>query len=193
MLLPSLNNLHELTGLLVDVVILAGAVVAVIKFRLFNILGHRWRSDLTCNHHELSDSSTVFTADYTISNTGQRPLRLNAVTIRITATRSEDSLIFPDESKTLATRIFQSGDPKLKGLFQIEPGERSIFPIRALLPNMDETIFVLCEFTLQQKRVPGAYRGFYVKSSPSKVPKLDEQAYAAPKLPLDDLTDSLDL
>jgi len=28
---------------------------------------------------------------------------------------------------------------------------------------LDDVIFVLCEFTLHQKRVPGAYRGFYVR------------------------------
>jgi hypothetical protein len=190
MFLPSIKDLHEATGLLVDIALLLGAIVAVVKFRLFNILGHRWRSELTCNHHVLPDSTVVFTADYTISNTGQRPLRLNTVTIRLTAARDEASLVLPDESKIFAERIFQSGTPALKGLFQIEPGERTIFPIRAHLPELDEVMFVLCEFTLKQKREPAAYRGFYVKSRPAHNQNETEPTRPQVKPPADDdLTD----
>lgn len=42
MLALSLEGLHESSGFLVDVVLLMGAIAAVIKFRLFNLLGHRW-------------------------------------------------------------------------------------------------------------------------------------------------------
>ena len=191
MLRPSINELHEATGLLVNVALLLGTIFAVVKFRLFNILGHRWRSDLTCNHYVLPDSTIVFTGDYTISNTGQRPLRLNTITIRLTAARYEDALLLPDESKTFATRIFQSGDPALKGLFQIEPGERTIFPIRAHLASLEDFTFVLCEFTLQQKRTPAAYRGFYVKLRPAHGTNgnENESSRSPSKSPLDDLTD----
>ena len=61
MLSLSLEDLHEASGLLVDVVLLIGAIAAVIKFRLFNILGYRWRSDLACTHYMLPDSSVIFT------------------------------------------------------------------------------------------------------------------------------------
>ena len=188
-----MKDLQEVSGFLVNIVLLVGAVVAVIKFRLFNILGHRWRSDLTCNHYELPDSTVVFTADYTIINTGQRPLRLSTVTIRLTAARIDASLVLPDESQTFATRIFQAGEPALKGLFQIEPGERTIFPIRAHLPSLADLVFVLCEFTLQQKRVPAGYRGFYVKYRPAHVQNEAEPTHSAPKSPLDAVADSLDI
>lgn len=193
MLLPSIKELSEVSGLLVDLALLVGAVVAVIKFRLFNILGHRWRSDLTCNHHVLPDTTVVFTADYTVVNTGQRPLRLSSVTIRLTSVRVEGSLIFPDESQTIATRSFEAGNPAFKGLFQIEPGERTIFPIRAQLPNLAEMMFVLCEFTLEQKRVPAAYRGFYVKSRPAHAQKEDPPVNPVSKLPPNPVPDPLDL
>jgi hypothetical protein len=160
----SIKDFHEASGLLVDVVLLIGAIGAAIKFRLFNILGFRWRSDLECAHYLLPDSSVVFTADYTVHNTGQRPLRLKNVTIRLAGARQEGALLKPDERRICATRIFESGDPALKGLFEIEPGERTIFPLRAQLPSLDDAVFVLCEFSLEQKRIPGAYRGFYVKS-----------------------------
>jgi hypothetical protein len=168
MLALSLKDLHEASGLLVDVVLLIGAIGAAIKFRLFNVLGFRWRSDLECAHYLLPDSSVIFTADYIINNTGQRPLRLKNVTIRLAGARQEDALLKPDENRICATRVFKSGDPALKGLFEIEPGERTIFPLRAQLRNLDDAVFVLCEFSLEQKRTPGAYRGFYVRSGAIK-------------------------
>ena len=193
MLLPSIKELSEVSGLLVNLVLLVGAVVAVIKFRLFNILGHRWRSDLTCNHYVLPDRRIVFTADYTVVNTGQRPLRLSSVTIRLTQIRVDGSLIFPDESQTIATRTFEAGNPAFKGLFQIEPGERTIFPIRVQLPHLEEVMFVLCDFTLKQKRVPAAYRGFYVKSRPANVQEVNPPTNPVSKLPPTPVPDPLDL
>lgn len=170
----SLKDLQEASGFLVDVVLLIGAIAAAVKFRLYNILGHRWRSELTCTHYVLPDSSVIFTADYTVSNTGQRPLRLKDVTIRLTGARQEGSLLIPDESRIYSSRIFQTGNPAFKGLFQIEPGERTIFPLRTKLPVLDDAVFVLCEFSLEQRRVPAAYRGFYVRWSPVKPERQEE-------------------
>ncbi len=163
----SLSELHDATGILVDIALLIGALAAAIRFRLFNVLGHRWRSELTCSHHELPDSSVIFTADYTIHNTGQRPLRLKEVRIRMTGVRQDGALLVPDESRVHAVRIMKSGDPALKGLFQLEPGERTIFTLLTKLPDIDEAVFVLCDFSLSHKRVPSAFRGFYVKSRPA--------------------------
>ena len=103
----SVNDWHEATGLLVDIVLLIGAIGAAIKFRLFNVLGFRWRSELTCTHYELPDSSIIFTADYVINNTGQRPLKLKNVTLRLTGARKDGALLMPDEDRTYATRVFE--------------------------------------------------------------------------------------
>lgn len=162
----SVKDLHEASGLIVDIVLLLGAIGAAIKFRLFNVLGFRWRSDLKCAHHPLPDSSIIFAADYTVNNTGQRPLRLKNVTIRLTGARQEGALLTPDENRIFATRVFESGDPSLKGrLFEIEPGEQTIFTLRAQLPSLDDAVFILCEFSLEQKCKPGTFRGFYAKSA----------------------------
>lgn len=158
-----LGKLGNLSGIIVDIIVIVGAGFAVIKFQLFNVLGHRWRSELVSTHHDLPDNSAVFTTDYTINNTGERPLLMKKVTIRIAAARQDGVLLLPDETRILAERIFADDDPRFTGLFQIEPGERSIFPLRAKFPNLEEVIFVLCDFTLVQKRKPGAYRGIYVR------------------------------
>lgn len=163
---PSLEQLHNASGFLVDLVLLIGAIGAAIKFRLFNILGFRWRSELACSHTNLSDASVIFTADYTLCNTGQRPLRLSEVRMRLTAAKQEGVLLFPDEDRVYAERVMHPEDAALKGLFQIEPGERTIFVLRTKLSELDDAVFVLCEFTIPQKRIPGAFRGFYVKSHP---------------------------
>lgn len=177
----SIKDLHEASGLFVDIVLLIGAIGAAIKFRLFNVLGFRWRSELKCAHYLLPNSSVIFTADYTVNNTGQRPLRLKNVTIRVTGARQEGALLMPDENRTYATRVFESGNPALKGLFQIEPGERTIFPLRAQLRSLDDAVFVLCEFSLEQKRTPGAYRGFYVKTGLARPEPQNEPAECRPE------------
>jgi hypothetical protein len=168
MLSLSLKDLHEASEIVVNVVLLIGALAAVIKFRLFNILGHRWRSELACSHYVLPDSSVIFTADYTLHNTGQRPLRVTGITMRLIGVRQEGGLIVPDESRVYARRLMRPDEPALKGLFQIETGERTIFTLRTKLPALDEAVFVDCDFSLPHKRIPAAYRGFYVKSPPAR-------------------------
>jgi hypothetical protein len=54
-------------------------------------------------------------------------------------------------------------------------------------------MFVLCDFSLKQKRVPGAYKGFYVKSRPAHIQRADEPTGSSSKSPLDEVTDSLGL
>jgi hypothetical protein len=117
-----------------------------------------------------------------------------------------DSYYLGEESKTTAgeilgqgvivsffQKIIAAGEPALKGLFQIEPGERTIFPIRAHLPSLADVMFVLCEFTLQQKRVPAAYRGFYVKSRPAHLQNEDDPTHSVSKSPLNAVADSLEI
>ncbi len=99
-----------------------------------------------------------------------RPIRVTEVSISLTGVRQEGSLLLPDENQKYATRIMRSGDPALKGVFQIEPGERTIFTIRTKLPTLEDAVFVLCDFSVSYKRTPASYRGFYVKSPPAGVP-----------------------
>ena len=163
-ILTTVEHFHEITGIAVDLVLLAGAIAAAVKFRIFNVLGHRWRTDLRCSHFELPDGSVVFVADYIVHNTGERPLRLTTVRIRLAAAQTDGPLLVPDESRIVATRIAHGGDKTLKGIFQIEPGERTIFSLRARLPQLDDASFILCDFSTVADRTPTSFRGFYVKS-----------------------------
>jgi hypothetical protein len=159
---------HDVTGVLVDITLLLGAVAAVLKFRLFNLLGHRWHSTLECAHYDLPDRSILFTADYIVTNRGQRPLRLRAVSLRLVRTRREGVLLLADETRPLAERVIRPSDPGMRGNLQIEPGERTIFTLRATLPELPDAVFVLCALDPLAKRPFTTFRGFYSRWPPSR-------------------------
>jgi hypothetical protein len=167
----SWEELDTVSGVFVNVAVLAGAVAAMVKFHLFNLFGHRWRSDLECKHFELPDGDVVFTADYTITNTGQRPLFLSKVTIRLLPAVRDGVQVKADLENCLAERVMNPTQSTLKGLFQVEPGERAIFPLRCILPSLDSVVFVQCGFELPHRRVPAAFLGFYVKVPPVQANK----------------------
>ncbi|HEV7389299.1 MAG TPA: hypothetical protein VGN73_11870 [Gemmatimonadaceae bacterium] len=168
------QGLKQVTSPLVDCTILIGALVAVIKLQLFNLLGLRWRSDLNCRHHPLSTGAVVFIAEYVLTNSGQRPLSLTTVTIKLVGAKAESGILVPDENRVLARRFLQSTTAAARGMFDLQPGERSIFTLRALLDHLDDTVFVLCAFEISNRREPAGYRGFYCK-----YPALTQPAEAA--------------
>ncbi len=170
-MVTTVERLHAITGIAVDIVVVIGAIAAAVKFRIFNVLGHRWRTEVICSHTDLVDGSVVFVADYTIHNTGRRPLRVTTVRIRAMGVEHDGPLLVPDEARIIAVRILHAGDKSLKGIFQIEPGERTIFTLRAQLPRLDEMVFVLCDFATAAERTPTSYRSFYVKSEVKRLPQ----------------------
>jgi len=164
----SWTRVHEVTSVLVDVTLLMGAVAAVLKFRLFNLLGHRWHSTLECAHYEFPDRSILFTADYTVTNRGQRPLRLRAVSLRLVRVRRDGVLLLADETSPLAERVIRPSDPGMRGNLQIEPGERTIFTLRTTLADLPDAVFVLCALDPVAKRPFTTYRGFYSRWPPTR-------------------------
>lgn len=169
------EELHHLTGIVVDLAIIAGAIAAAIRFRVFNVFGYRWRTEVSCRHVDLPDQSVVFLADYVINNTGRRPLKLTDVTIEVRPGKQRGELLEPDESAVIASRVLRSGDNTLKGIFQIEPGERTIFPLRARLPKLDHYVFVVCTFATSAHRTPTVFRSFYVKSARPIADRVEHQ------------------
>lgn len=165
----SWDALETASAVFVNLTILFGAAAAIMKFQLYNLLGHRWRSDLTCKHYNLPDGSLVFTADYSITNTGERPLRLTKVRVRLLPAICEGVLLKPDSDHCIAERIMSPTDSTLKGLFQIEPSERSIFTLRCKLPQLKDVVFIQCGFESPDHRVPAAFSGIYVKSQDAHV------------------------
>jgi hypothetical protein len=167
----SWDELDKVSGVLVNLAVLTGAVAAMVKFHVFNLFGHRWRSDLECKHFELPDGNVVFTADYTITNTGERPLFLSQVKIRLLPAIRDGVQLKADLENCVAERVMNPTQSTLKGLFQVEPGERAIYPLRCMLPSLDTVVFVQCGFELPHRRIPAAFLGFYVKVPPVQANK----------------------
>ena len=153
---------NTVTSVLVDVSVLFAALAAVIKFRVLNMLGRRYRSELACTHHALPAGDIVFLGDYIIHNTGDRPILLTRVTLRLHAARRDGAILMADETQTLAERVYSCADSTRKGLFRIGAGERSIFPMRCQLPKLDSVVFLSCRLSWSDGREPAPYNGIYV-------------------------------
>jgi hypothetical protein len=164
------KEVGEVTAVLRDVAVLLGAVFAVVKLRLFSVLSYRWSSGLRCEHVELH-GSVMFLADYTVSNTGQRPIRLKSVTLRLTGVRTDGPLLWPDDKNVLAERIVRPDDPGMRGNLDVQPGERTTFTLRCRLSNLGDAVFVVCTVETEHKRIPAIYRSLYVKGA-SRLPPI---------------------
>jgi len=159
-----LSTAQTVTSLLVSLSVLAGAVVAVIKFRLLHLFSRRYRSDLQCRHHVLQNGAVIFEADYTIHNTGERPIALSRVALRLHPAVRKGVLLAPDYATLLAERVLESTDPDKRGLFQIEGGERSIYTLRCEFAELNSVVFLHCQLSWPDRRDPAPYIGMYVPS-----------------------------
>ena len=160
-----LAPVHVFTEVLVNVSILLAAVAAAVKLRVFNILAHRWQSEVKCRHDVLPSGEVTFTADYTVSNTGQRPMAVRTVSLQLVRARREGSLLMPNTESVILERVIRSSQPAYSGLFRIEAGERTIFTLRCIPPELPEVVFVVCSFDLVGNRAPTTFRSMYIRSS----------------------------
>jgi hypothetical protein len=172
----SWDRADVITSVFVNIAVLLGAVGAAIKFRLFNVLSHKWQSELTCRHHVLKTGQIIFEADYTVRNFGQRPLRLDSVRIRLLAAKNADGLMQPDDSRCFATRDIPGPDRQLAGNLDVQPGERTIFTLRCLLEKLDEVVFVVGTLSLPHRRIPAVFRALYIRDAAPPQKKADDES-----------------
>ena len=158
----TLKHLEIISSILVDFTILFAAIVGIIKFRLYRLFQHRYMSEFRGTHHELEGGRIIFEGDYTVHNTGERPISISKVELKIFGTRSEKGLLVPNKENQIFERVM-TNTPELKGLFDIQAGERSIFTIRCELPTLDDVVFVVCRLEWPHKRNPSPYFALYVK------------------------------
>ena len=156
---------ETITGTLVNVTVIVGALVAVVKLRLYNLLAHRFKSEVVCSHVNLADGRVLFCGDYIVHNTGDRQIWLKCVHLRLVCAKTtSDSLISPNEEAVLAERQLVRGGKPYKGLHRLEAGERSIFSLRCILDDLDDFTFFVCKFEWPYRRTPSPYISLYVKS-----------------------------
>jgi len=84
----------------------------------------------------------------------------------LTGARTTGPLIEPDPQRRYAERSLSPSqdDRSMTRLCSIQPGERSIFTLRAHLPQLDEIVFVEARFTREGGLAEGSYRSMYVKA-----------------------------
>ena len=162
-----LKEVKLITSVLVDLSVVVGAVAAIIKFRLYNLLGRRYRSELVCTHHVMPSGKVVFRADYSVHNIGQRALQLNGLTIMLYGSTCKENILEPDYGQLLATKIYKENDPDVRRVFQIEAGERSIFSFQCELAELKPVVFVRCETTTLQRFSASPFIEMYVRSDKS--------------------------
>ncbi|MBW8057563.1 MAG: hypothetical protein FVQ86_06035 [candidate division NC10 bacterium] len=110
------------TSVLVNVSVVAAAVVAVIKFRVLHMLSRRYRSELQCTDYVLRNGRVIFVAEYAVHNTGERPIALSSVTLRLHPTVREGVLLVPNRQALLAERV-------------LKPANGVFLPYAASFPN----------------------------------------------------------
>lgn len=158
-----------MTSVLVNVSVLAAAIAAAIKLRVLHLLARRYRSELACSHHVLGKGQVIFIAEYTVHNTGERPIAVSQVRLTLHPAVRDGVLLHPDERTILAERVL-APEAQGKGLFLIEAGERSIFTMRCQLAELPDTAFVLCQLSWPTRRPPAPFLGMYVPSKAALSP-----------------------
>jgi hypothetical protein len=148
-----------ITSVLVHISVLLAALAGAIKFRILDIFSRRYKSDLQCRHRLLPDGQIVFEADYTVINTGERPIDFTGVSLRLCAAEPRDGLLSPALNRIFAERSLKPIDNKMRSLFHVGAGQRSIFTLRTMLSSLDPVTFVLCQLTWPYKRDPAPYHG----------------------------------
>lgn len=151
-------------GILVDLTILFGALAAAYKFRVFDVLGQKYRSEVWCGSAPLGPDRdrVLFVGNYVIHNTGERPLKVKKVTLQLLEPFPGDRIIDSDRTdkeSPLAKRVFEADVGT--SWFKIRGGERSIYPIRAYVDRIDGPVVFLCTFEWKHRGEPSEFAWLY--------------------------------
>lgn len=157
--------LPDVLGVLVNLTIVAGAIVAAYKFQVFDVLAHRFRSEVWCTSTAVGESEPgriLFVGNYVIHNTGERPLKVKKVTLQLLEPFPGDRIIDSDRTdkeSPLAKRVFEADVGT--SWFKIRGGERSIYPIRAYVDRIDGPVVFLCTFEWKHRGEPSEFAWLY--------------------------------
>ena len=191
----SVESVQHVLSVAQTITVLVAALVGAIKFKVFQIWKHAFRTDMQCSHSVTSTGETIFVAEYTIQNTGDRPLSIDRVLLQLCpALRVHGGHLMPDRSTnilmpTLFAKLEQSAGPErhfkpLGSHGEIMKGERSTFTLRCCLRELPDVFFVFGEFNwtkswFRPDRKPSFYSSLYIKSKASGATGNEGQAHAA--------------
>ena len=153
--------------------VMMAAAAGAIKYRLFNLFGHRWESSLITSDHRLESGRLLFVAEYKVVNTGQRPLRIDKIKVSLMTARHDKltQILTPNRDALLATREIPD-DVSTPGNLDVQPGERSIFTLRCQFDEMPEVTFIECKITFPHDRSAAVYVGLHVRQSKGVEPQI---------------------
>lgn len=156
------SDLPSLLSLLVNLTILGGGLAAAYKFRVFDVMAHRYRSEVWCTSTPVGDSEPgrfLFVGNFVIHNTGDRPLKIKWVKLALRKPEPGDRIIDSDRTTPLVDREF--GSDAGTSWFQIRAGERSIFPLRAYVDEMPGPLVFQCDFSWKHRGKPSEFAWLY--------------------------------
>lgn len=186
-------NLPDILGLLVNLTIVAGGLAAAYKFRVFNVMAHRYRSEVWCTSTPVGESEPgrfLFVGNFVIHNTGDRPLKVTKVRLALLEPEQGDRIIDSDRATRIVQREF--GSDTGTSWFMIRAGERSIFPLRVYLDRIAGPMIFHCDFDwthrgrpsefawLYDPRLPMTWRSEPTPSLPERYDPAGSSAFSAP-------------
>jgi len=161
--MPSLtSDLPSLLSLLVNLTILVGGLAAAYKFRVFDVMAHRYRSEVWCTSTPVGESEPgrfLFVGNFVIHNTGDRPLKVTRVKLALRRPEAGDRIIDSDRTTPMVEREF--GSDSGTSWFQIRAGERSIFPLRVYLDELPGPLVFQCDFDWKHRGRPSEFAWLY--------------------------------
>ena len=152
----------EWLGLLVNATVLFGGLAAAYKFRVFDVLGHKYRSEVWCTSTPTGAGAgrrILFVGNYVIHNTGSRPLRISRVRLRLLDPHPDQEVIDSGRSEPIVAREFTTDAGS--SWFKVGAGERSIFPLRCWLDELPTPVLMECTFHWKHRGEPSEFVWLY--------------------------------
>lgn len=156
------DGLSGALGVLVDLTIVAGGLAAAYKFRVFNVMAHRYRSEVWCASTPVAEPEPggfLFVGNFVIHNTGDRPLKITEVRLSLLRPERGDPVIDSDRAEPLVRRTFTADQGT--SWFMLRAGERSIFPLRAYVDRLDGPVIFHCDFDWTHRGRPSEFAWLY--------------------------------
>lgn len=157
------TDLPTLLDTLVNLTILGGALVAAYKFRVFDVMGHRYRSEVWCASTPAGEDEPgriLFVGNFIIHNTGDRPLKIREVRLFLIEPCEDDVTIDSDRAREPLLRRKFEADSGTSWL-RIGAGERSIYPMRGYVDRVTGPLIFKCEFEWKHRGQPSEFAWLY--------------------------------
>jgi len=155
-----LENIQRIASITQSLTVVAAALFAVFKFKLYRLWTATHRSEMLCTTRVIGPKDLVFEAEYKIFNTGERPLRIQRVTLKLCQAKQVNGVhLDPDPDHLLAAPTVIAENKKqagpndhfkpIRALGYVNKGADASFTLRCRLTELPDVMFILGEFIWQ--------------------------------------------